>query len=321
MNRDHSCRQDSRCEKSSLQTSTDTLWRALFKVGFKRRTVLDEDSLTPTATNRRTTANTDKSDVIEIIQELQETQPHEVPPSGLIDTPAAIALLVASLSDLPNHPPSLYVDLEGINLSRHGSISILQLHVLPTDKTYLVDVHTLGAEAFSTVAKNGHTLKSILESEQISKAFFDIRTDSDALYSLYGIKVAGICDIQLMELATRSFSKRCINGLAKCIERDLTMTARERQNWKVTKERGVKLFAPEHGGSYEVFNSRPLSEEVRKYCMQDVQLLPRLWLHYSPMLEPYWKRKVEDATKDRIKLSQSANFNGKGRHMALGPWN
>jgi exonuclease 3'-5' domain-containing protein 1 len=288
---------------------------------------LNEDLLTSTATERCATAPTlentcvkssDKTDVIEIIQ---ETELHEAPPSGLIDTFAAIALLVESLSDLPNHPPSIYVDLEGINLSRHGTISILQIYVLPIDRTYLVDVHILRGEAFSTVAKNGHTLKSILESEHISKAFFDIRNDSDALYSLYGIRVAGICDIQLMELATRSFSKRCISGLVKCIERDLTMTARERQNWRAKKERGVKLFAPEHGGSYEVFNSRPLSEEVKEYCMQDVQLLPRLWLHYSPMLEPSWKRKVEDATKDRIKLSQSAYFNGEGRHMALGPWN
>jgi exonuclease 3'-5' domain-containing protein 1 len=178
----------------------------------------------------------------------------------------------------------------------------------------------LKGEAFSTSASNGHTLKSILESKDIPKAFFDIRNDSDALYSLYGIMVANIWDIQLMELATRSFSKRCINGLAKCIERDLPMTASEHRHWKTSKEKGVKLFAPEHGGSYEVFNVRPLSQEIKEYCMEDVRLLPRLWSHYSSKLKPHWVKKVEGATLDRIKLSQSAGFNGKGRHMALGPW-
>jgi exonuclease 3'-5' domain-containing protein 1 len=123
-----------------------------------------------------------------------------------------------------------------------------------------------------------------------------------------------------MELATRSFSKRCINGLARCIERDLPMTSSERRHWKNSKERGVKLFAPEHGGSYEVFNIRPLPQEIKEYCMQDVHLLPRLWSHYSSKLGLQWRRKVDVATLDRIKLSQSASFNGKGQHMALGPW-
>lgn len=238
----------------------------------------------------------------------------------MVDPPAAIVSLVDSLSDLPNHPPSIYVDIEGVNLSRHGSISILQLHILPTDETHLIDVHTLGEEAFSTVATNGDTLKDILESESIIKVFFDIRNDSDALYSLFGIRVAGICDIQLMELATRSFSRRCINGLAKCIERDLPMTLKERSHWKMSKEKGVRLFASERGGSYDVFNARPLADDIKEYCMEDVHLLPRLWLHYSSRLTPKWKRKVEDTTNDRIRLSQSANFNGRGRHMALGPW-
>ena len=258
--------------------------------------------------------------VVEIADVPENVPLHDKLPSGLVDTPAAIASLVGSLSDLPNQPPSIYVDLEGINLSRHGSISIIQIHVLPTNSTYLVDVHTLREKAFSTIASNGHTLKSIFESKAIPKAFFDIRNDSDALYSLYGVKVAGICDIQLMELATRSFSKRCINGLAKCIERDLLMTLKERQDWMITKERGVRLFAPERGGSYEVFNTRPLPDIIREYCMQDVQLLPRLWLHYSLKMTHQWGKKVEQATQDRIQLSQSASYNGKGRHMALGPW-
>jgi exonuclease 3'-5' domain-containing protein 1 len=124
-----------------------------------------------------------------------------------------------------------------------------------------------------------------------------------------------------MELATRSFSKQYVKGLAKCIERDLPMTTVERRKWAATKERGTKLFAPEFGGSYEVFNLRPLSEEMMEYCMQDVQFLPRLWLHYSSKLLPTWRTKVEDATKDRIILSQTATYVGKGPHKALGPWN
>jgi exonuclease 3'-5' domain-containing protein 1 len=287
-----------------------------------RLTLTAKDSSTPvTLTIEGTRADMIDGDaVVRIADALESTQLHDTLPTGLVDSPAAIVSLVDSLSDLPNHPPSIYVDIEGVNLSRHGSMSILQLHILPTNETYLVDVHTLGERAFSTVATNGNTLKSIFESESIIKAFFDIRTDSDALYSLFGIRAAGICDIQLMELATRSFSKRYIKGLAKCIERDLPMTLKERSDWKMSKEKGVRLFAPERGGSYEVFNARPLADDIKEYCMEDVRLLPRLWLHYSSKLTPRWKRRVEVATNDRIRLSQSVNFNKKGRHMALGPW-
>jgi len=260
-------------------------------------------------------------DITAIINSLEKTKLEEAQPSGLIDTCTAVASLVDSISDLPKHPPSIYVDLEGVNLSRHGTISILQLFVLPANQTYLVDIHTLGEAAFLTRAANGHTLKAILESDAIPKAFFDVRNDSDALYSHFGISLAGICDIQLMELATRSFSKRCVNGLAKCMERDLSMTTRERQIWMATKETGIRLFAPERGGSYEVFNIRPMPEGIRQYCMQDVQFLPRLWQHYFSKLTPRWAIRVEDAAKDRVKLSQTATFVGKGRHMALGPWN
>jgi exonuclease 3'-5' domain-containing protein 1 len=52
-----------------------------------------------------------------------------------------------------------------------------------------------------------------------------------------------------MELATRNYSKRCVNGLARCIENDAAMTFSERNSWKLGKEKGLNLFAPERGGS------------------------------------------------------------------------
>jgi len=135
-----------------------------------------------------------------------------------------VAFLVEALAKLPTSPPSLYLDLEGVALSRHGSVSILQLHVSPKDRTFLIDIHSLGETAFSTTGTSGQTLKGILESDTIPKVFFDVRNDSDALFSHYGIKLVCVHDLQLMELATRSFSRRCVNGLTKCIERDINLS-------------------------------------------------------------------------------------------------
>jgi len=133
------------------------------------------------------------SALAEIAALLEESQLHGELQSGLIDTPTAVASLVGLLVDFPDQPPSIYVDLEDFNLSRHSSISIIQIYILPINSTFLVDVYTHQTEAFSTVATNEHILKSILECEAILKASLNIRNDSDALFGLYHVKVAGIC--------------------------------------------------------------------------------------------------------------------------------
>lgn len=130
----------------------------------------------------------------------------------LIDTPEDACHVIESILHLPTNPPSLYIDIEGVNLGRLRSLSILQILVLPSDVTYLVDLHVLKDEAFTTAGATGQTLKDILESTTIPKVFFDVRNDSDALFSHFGVELACIQDMQLMELATRSYSKRCVKG-------------------------------------------------------------------------------------------------------------
>ncbi|XHG05350.1 hypothetical protein AWENTII_008578 [Aspergillus wentii] len=237
----------------------------------------------------------------------------------LVDTCAGVAELVEALTDLPVSPPSLYVDLEGVNLSRHGTVSILQIYVLPQDQSYLVDVYTLGGEAFSTKAPNGRTLRDILESPTIPKVFFDVRNDSDALYGNFGVNLGGVQDLQLMELATRRFSRRYVSGLAKCIERDAIMPFAKRQLWKAAKEKGLDLYAPQRGGSFEVFNARPLSDDLALYCVQDVRSLPDLWETYHRRMTPAWAAMVEKTVRDRIAESQSASYESNGSQKALAP--
>ena len=260
-----------------------------------------------------------KQDLTTLVDSLQISDLDPPASHEFVDTCSAVADLVDTLSNLPISPPSLYIDLEGISLSRNGSVSIMQLLVLPKKQTFLIDIHTLGSKAFLTIGKSSETLKGILESASIPKVFFDVRNDSDALFSHFQISLAGIVDLQLMELATRRFSRRCVSGLTKCIERDLDLSLAEMRVWKATKEKGLKLFAPERGGSYEVFNIRPLPNDMRLYCIQDVQLMPSLWSYYNSKITITWELRVQSATKERVALSQSKFYNGNGRHMALGP--
>jgi exonuclease 3'-5' domain-containing protein 1 len=121
-----------------------------------------------------------------------------------VATTTELSSLLIIIKDLPTSPPSLYIDLEGEKLSRNGRISLLTLYALPINTVYLIDIHALGAAAFttpahtiSTTAANEEpssakltptlepivTLKSILESPTIPKVFFDVRNDSDALFA------------------------------------------------------------------------------------------------------------------------------------------
>jgi exonuclease 3'-5' domain-containing protein 1 len=152
--------------------------------------------------------------------------------------------------------------LEGIGLGCHGFISILSLYIAPTKKTYLIDIHSLGEAAFSTTTNSGTSLKTVLESSTIPKVVFDICNDSDALFSLFQISVDGIKDLQLMELAFRTGSRKFVSGLAKCIEKESPISTAAKTEWRLTKERGRRLFAPEKGGCYDIFNERPLKPEI-----------------------------------------------------------
>lgn len=192
-----------------------------------------------------------------------------------LDTPDALANFLSTLGDCDGQPPRFYMDLEGNNLSRMGMLSLVTVLLEPEKSVYLVDVTTLGQRAFTTTGRDGRTLQGVLESICMIEVFFDIRNDSDALFGLHGIRVAGIEDLQLIELASRNFAKRH-NGLAKCIERDSAISFEERKRWREVKEYGKRLFDPQQGGTYAVFDRRPLSDEIREYCTQDVTLMPHL---------------------------------------------
>ena len=157
----------------------------------------------------------------------------------------SVAKLADSILNLPVSPPSFYINLEGIRLSRNGSASIWTLYVLTSATVYIVDIHKLGASAFSTESDAKMSFQAILESDTITKVFFDARNDSDALYSHCQVKLAGVQDLQLMELATRNDPKRLRSSLAKCIRDDAGLGLRERMAWKSYKLKGKVTFALE----------------------------------------------------------------------------
>lgn len=242
----------------------------------------------------------------------------------VVDSVALLRSVIGEVMTLRTDTPSLFIDLEGYQLGRHGSISVMTIYAPPKEKVYLIDIHRLGADAFSTVNVDGKSLKSILESSVILKVFFDVRHDSDALFSHYSIAIDGARDVQLMELGTRTGPKEFLASLAACVEKDSTISAKEKKTWEMTKLNTRRLYDPALGGRYEIFNDRPIKPEIVKYCVGDVALLPGLFVTYNTKLcrpgEKFWEVQILEATKERIRLSQSPNFNGTSQSNARGPW-
>jgi exonuclease 3'-5' domain-containing protein 1 len=221
------------------------------------------------------------------------------------------------------YEPTMYIDLEGVDLCREGSISILTLLIdtgIPTIRVCLIDVHLLGSQAFNTHGIKEKTLKDILQDGKIPKVFFDVRNDSDALFTHFGVALQGVEDVQLMESATRTTtsSRRLLNGLVKCVEQDL-LHGSELAGWKLAKEKGARLFKAEYGGSYKVFEQRPIPNEIVSYCVGDVQHLPKLWSKFR-WKTIRWRDLVNEETKKRVEASQKPEYEPHGRDRALAPW-
>lgn len=237
----------------------------------------------------------------------------------VIDSEESLLPLLDSIASLAVEPPSLYINLEGIALGRHGSISILSLHITPTKETYLIDIHTLKGAAFSTTTTtSGTSLKSVLESPTIPKVVFDIQNESDALFNLFQISVDGIIDLQLMGSVTKSGSEKFAAVLAGCIEKDSRIDVRQKNGWRRAKEVGQRFFAPEMGGRFDVLNERPIKPEIIQYCQLDVALFPGLHDIYVRQGSDRERRHILEQTKLRVKLSQSPHYDNHSMSKVFG---
>ncbi|KAL0929621.1 uncharacterized protein CTRU02_215520 [Colletotrichum truncatum] len=154
----------------------------------------------------------------------------------------------------------------------------------------------------------------------ITKVFYDVRNDSDALFYHFAVNLCGIEDVQLMENAARPGRRRFLIGLEKCIDIYAPLSYSEKLRWKAVKEAGLKLYHPKHGGSYEVFNIRPIQMPIKDYCINDVQYLPQLRERFWERLSNGWREKVKVETQKRVLESQSKSYEPQGDKKKFDPW-
>ncbi|KAK4444190.1 ribonuclease H-like domain-containing protein [Podospora aff. communis PSN243] len=244
------------------------------------------------------------------------------PAEAVISTVPALAAFLSTITPYSE----LYIDLEGENLCRYGTISIVTVLVhyvnypsQPQDTTRLIDVATLGELAFTTPSSTDPdtTLKYILESTSIPKYLWDARNDADALWAHYHVALGGVTDVQLMENASRVGNREFLCGLDKAIQQDLGMDNLEFDEWSRTKTSVAWKISCRIAG---IFTDRPMAEDVVRYCLGDVQYLPRLYAVYERRLSADEMESVRVESKYRLEDARASDYEPSGWSNRYGPW-
>lgn len=170
---------------------------------------------------------------------------------SLVDSKIGVSEMVDAIHSLysfnRDRDTTIFLDLEGYNLGRDGTLALMQIYVPGTSIVYILDVHNLGAAAFDTpgIRTDSTTLRQILEADCIRTAFWDCRADSDALFAHYGIRLnsTSVDDVQLLDAATttRYQDRKKLKGLRRVVESRIHVPRAQLEGWIATKEEGFLL--------------------------------------------------------------------------------
>ncbi|GFF47188.1 hypothetical protein IFM46972_08236 [Aspergillus udagawae] len=231
------------------------------------------------------------------------------PAMQMIDSIGALEKLLNELDHLLHRPAALFLDVQTINPEQDGSISVISLFVRPIKKVFLIDVLTLGDDVFTTTSLADNSLKLLLESPAVPKILFDVGNKSAALFNHHVIRLNGIRDLQIMQLVMQYSRAQQAQpaSLETCVEEDAQPPARALALWKQVHSTVSQLRDPTKGGSDAVFKERPLRQAVLDYHLQNVLILPWLWVLYCDTLckpnNAFWRSMVFHTVRDRIRES------------------
>lgn len=237
---------------------------------------------------------------------------------SLIDTEDSLRDALRSFPTVSTKLPAFYFDCEGHELGRHGTLDLLQVYVLPLQHTFVIDIYVLQDKAFTTTSGN-LSLKSLLQSKDIKKVFFDVRNDSDALFSHFNVSLRGIIDLQLMEYFLPERSGINLLSLRDCIDRDSALAPEVIENWKQNKASITGARSDSSDGRNPPSQQRPVPDDLLQYSVGDVEYLPRLFRMYRSNLDAQRWGAVYDGSNRRVKQSQHMQYEPQGKNKWKGP--
>jgi len=185
----------------------------------------------------------------------------------------------------------IYVDLEGINLSKTGSVTLIQVYIPKSDVILIYDLLQID-DLFVACPK----LKAVFESTVIKKIFFDFRNDINALYFIYKIDVHFVDCVQvkyMAELFEKNIPSATLHGLVQVFANKLPdfpeLVEAKRNGRQFTDDQVVE---------------RPLQPEVLLYAAIDVYYLHQVDL----MIKTTLSAQVKTYIQRRLDASKTAGF-------------
>ncbi|KAK5095302.1 hypothetical protein LTS08_008202 [Lithohypha guttulata] len=186
-----------------------------------------------------------------------------------VTTKKGVCNMVTELAKLPadGETMALSFDCEGDNLGRYGTTCYVQIRNNITEDVYLVDLLTLGQKAWHTTGKDSTTtLKDIFEDPKLVKLIFDVRSDSDAFYNDYGVKLAGVLDVQYLDMLGKRFYSDRRPGYNRAMANADCLDYSQGTRFAMHKQYP-------YGKDYSRFLDRPLPQCLKVYAVNDVLFL------------------------------------------------
>ena len=230
--------------------------------------------------------------------------------SQVIDDELTLNVAISDLKQSKQQNNSLLaVDCEGVSLSRKGELTILS--IATRNKAYIFDVFKIGEAIFSS------GLREILQDNSQEKLMFDCRQDSDALWHQFNVKLAGVLDLQLLEIMYRressgsaskpsSYTKRSqktdgvenVNGYRRCLELYV-----EDENFTKAKDEGSTRLRRDNN----TWKNRPLPETLIQYCFVDTMGMFKLYDKMNHILSGKERSRLLVASEKYVDFYRSRN--------------
>lgn len=181
-----------------------------------------------------------------------------------VDTKDKFIEVMKELQEMIKNKQMIAVDCEGVNLSRFGSVTLINIGT--RELVYLIDILKIGNSVFDD------GLRSILEDSGIEKLMFDCREDADALLHIHKVRLNGVLDVQILEVNNRIHVYRNgytkIRSLKHCLE--LYVIDDTLVNIKLQGRSSMNM-------SSNIWEKRPLDENMLKYASVDILSLFKLY--------------------------------------------
>ena len=191
-------------------------------------------------------------------------------------------------------------DLEGDNLCRHGKINYIQLFVIQTNNAYIFNCSSLNKNDIKSA------LGSIFENKTIAKYMFDCRSDADALYHQYEIRLNGVVDVQLYEVGYRKCSGLGGKRSGFCLLRTLSNYSHQLNipsSQLAIKDRYSMQFKQKN---FQLNLNEP---DVVTYLTIDIIYLKKLFLIFCPKIDnSNVKTRIERETESRQNIWMKSQF-------------